>query len=279
MLLSIEGEEKTWKSTLAYTAPLPIVAFDFDMGAERAIYGTKYEYFKDLKIDIRKYLAWNGSKAPDKEIGDADITIFQCPIPIQFDGAKLEKAKELWAFFLDTLVLTAIPNSKVNTVVIDTMTLARRLAHDQHLQKLQENGDPKRPRTGLLQIEYGPVNEPIRNIYNYCKAYEKNIVAVHHLTDDYMDVPDSKGEVKSVMTGKRVLEGLKQTPRIVDVAVRLEKTGSGEVVTKIQTCGYNTSLEGMEIKDADWNKLVSMIDNSVGGRLQLPRRQELGRQA
>ncbi|KKK87943.1 hypothetical protein LCGC14_2748140, partial [marine sediment metagenome] len=43
MLLSIEGDEATGKTTLAYSAPLPIVGFAYDMGIERAIKGGKYE--------------------------------------------------------------------------------------------------------------------------------------------------------------------------------------------------------------------------------------------
>ena len=43
MLLSIEGDEACGKTTLAYSAPLPIVGFAYDMGIERAIKGGKYE--------------------------------------------------------------------------------------------------------------------------------------------------------------------------------------------------------------------------------------------
>ncbi|KKL26304.1 hypothetical protein LCGC14_2396680, partial [marine sediment metagenome] len=52
MLLSIEGDEACGKTTLAYSAPLPIVGFAYDMGIERAIKGGKYEeLFKDLSIE------------------------------------------------------------------------------------------------------------------------------------------------------------------------------------------------------------------------------------
>jgi len=56
MLLSIEGEEACGKTTLAYSAPLPIVGFGFDMGIERAIKGGKYEeLFAGLTINIIPY--------------------------------------------------------------------------------------------------------------------------------------------------------------------------------------------------------------------------------
>ncbi|KKL24352.1 hypothetical protein LCGC14_2416150, partial [marine sediment metagenome] len=56
MLLSIEGDEATGKTTLAYSAPLPIVGFAYDMGIERAIKGGKYEeLFKGLDIEIVPY--------------------------------------------------------------------------------------------------------------------------------------------------------------------------------------------------------------------------------
>ena len=47
-ILSVTGEAKSGKTTFAYTAPRKIVGFSFDIGAERALYGIKYDYFKDL---------------------------------------------------------------------------------------------------------------------------------------------------------------------------------------------------------------------------------------
>ena len=48
-MLSIEGDEATGKTTLAYSAPLPIVGFAYDMGIERAIKENK-----QIKGELKK---------------------------------------------------------------------------------------------------------------------------------------------------------------------------------------------------------------------------------
>ena len=195
MLLSIEGEEKTGKTTLAYTAPLPIVGFSFDLGSNRAINGIKYgDYFKELKIQIVK----NGDEV---EPGN-DITIYELPQPIQLVSDRILGCIELWDKFIG-LLGAALTSSPARTVVIDTMTLTRRLKCEAYLQELQVKGVRKQ----LTQIEYGHPNDAIRNIYNVFQSVGKNLVAVHHETDEYKDIINSAGNKESVTTGNKVLEG------------------------------------------------------------------------
>ena len=91
MILSIEGDEATGKTTLAYSAPLPIVGFAYDMGIERAIKGGKYEeLFKDLDIRVLPYkkgVTYLENDTPPWE--GPDITIFELPSPIQLDAMRL----------------------------------------------------------------------------------------------------------------------------------------------------------------------------------------------
>ena len=272
MLLSIEGEEKSGKTTLAYTAPLPIVGFSFDLGTDRAINGTKYdEWFKGLKIERVPYgaeVSWNGN----------DITIYDLPRPIQLNQEALSGFMELWAYFIQ-LCASAMMDKSVSTIVVDTMTLCRRIKADAYLQELQEevakenakDGKNRRPRKQLLQIEYGHANDSIRNLYDLAQSMGKNFVAVHHLTDEYKPQLKSDGTVESMPTGTRVLEGLVGTYRYQDLAVRNEKKGSG-IETKILSCGYNLGLEGMAIIGCSWDTLAGMISGSLGGRIQIQRR-------
>ena len=272
MILSIEGEEATGKTSLALTAPLKVVSFQFDMGAERAVLGARYEeYFKDLSINTVAYED-GGSDVPI--IGVADITIFECPQPIQIDDIEVHGMVKLWNYFLVRLG-QALREPEVRTIVVDTMTMARRIKIEAYLESLQEKArkSGSKMRERLLEIEYGAPNGAIRDIYTTCAAIKMNLVATHHLQDEYQD--GMKGnEVVSSKTGKRILEGLNQTYRFVDVAIRMVKSGS-DLTAKFTKCGYNLSLEGMTVKDPTWDRLMSTIEGSLGDRLVLPKRVEV----
>ena len=261
MHLSIEGDEATAKTTFAYTAPTPIVGFSFDLGSERAIYGTKFDdYFKGLDIQI------NNWKSKASKLGK-DITIWEMPIPVQLDPAHMIGMSELWQWFMQKMV-EACGNDDVRTIVVDTMTLARSLASDAHLQSLQtKNTDRKQ----LLQIEWKDPNGKIQAIWDYTRALGKNMIGVHHLKDDYKEFVNSKGEKESVNVGTKSLEGLKTTHRIVDIAIRNEKA-TGVIKTKIMKCGYNLSQEGLSLDNCDWNCLVGSISMSLGDRINFERR-------
>lgn len=267
MNLSIEGEEANGKTTMAYTGPLPIVGFSFDLGADRALYGSRFdEFFKDLKIEMVKYK--NGAaipKGPDIWGGN-DITIFELPRPIQLDEDRVRGCMELWAYFI-SLYADAINDQAVRSIVIDTMTLARRIRAESHLQWLQQK-DPTTPRKQLIQIEYGPTNDAIRNIYEIAKGTEKNLIALHHLTDEYEPIP---GKSDTRQTGRRVLEGLNGTYRYVDIAMRLEKN-KGAIVGKMEKCGYNLSLEGLPYNNPTWDSVVDSVNLSLNGRIKLEKR-------
>ena len=274
MLLAIEGEEGCGKTTLAYTAPRRLVGFAFDMGVERALYGGKHgELFKDTKIQIVPYgkdpttvSSWDGY----------DLTIYELPQPIQLDTILVVGAKELWDYFLFLLV-KALKDDGVRSIVVDTMTVARRVKADAYLEGLQANTQPNRqPRERLLQIEWGATNDAIRGIYTTLAGVKKNLVAVHHLTDERKETIDGAGKVIQSLTGQRILEGLTQTYRFVDVAIRNEKLQwTDEKDPKVQTvfrkCGYNLGMEGFAIANPTWNLLSQVIEDTLGGSLKLER--------
>lgn len=268
MIISIEGEEATAKTTIAYTSPLPIVGFSFDIGSKRALYGTKYsEWFEGLRIAVHRRKV-EDSPADSRLWKVNDITILEMPQPIQLESVAIKGFLELWTYFINSL-FNAIEDESIKTIVIDTMTLARRYKADAYLQELQESG---KMRKQLQQIEYGHVNDSIRNIYNTMGTLDRNFVAVHHLTDERSEVVRD-GQVQQVLTGERVLEGLAQTYRYVDVALRMKKDSRNKAISAdIVKCGYNLSLEKTIVPDPDWNKLVDMVEMSLGGRLKFDRR-------
>ena len=276
MLLSIEGEEKTAKTTTALTAPLPIVAFTFDIGSQRAIYGSKFDtYFKDLKIETIRY----DRIKKDNNVLDMvnppwinnDITIFELPQPIQLDSKRHEGYIDLWDYFISRLGLAA-GDDRVSSIVIDTATIARRIKTDAYLEELNVIAvrEGKAIRKQLLQIEYGHANDAMRNIYSLMASINKNFIAIHHLTDEYKPQQASSGAVESMPTGKRILEGLTGSARYFDVCIRNDKNNNGLITGKILTCGYNLSLEGMPVVPTlDWNSLARLIMGSLDNRIQI----------
>ncbi len=274
MLLSIEGEEATGKTTFAYSAPTPIVGFAFDMGIERALYGGRYkELFDGLRINVVPYKGGT----PTTVFDNMDITIFELPAPIQLDTVRIRGCVELWDYFLVTCV-KALTDPAIKSVVIDTMTLARRIKINAYLEGLQDAfvPNPSKPyekmREQLLQIEYGKPNDAIRDIYNTGAGVKKNLIATHHLTDEYKSLPTGRdGKLESTPTGKRIMEGLNGTYRFVDVAVRMakaDKTLTGELVK----CGYDLSLEGTRLEGPTWDTVVNLVGMKTGDRIQIGRR-------
>ena len=248
MIISIEGDEATGKSTFAYTAPLPIVGFSLDMGTERAIYGTEYErHFKGLDIEVVSY--------PD-EIGYEvnDITIYEMPAPIQMNPDSLTGYMEQWNYFMN-IFAKAVQDPAVKTVVIDTMTLLRKNKCDAYLQEIQE----KKPRKQLLQIEYGHPDGEIRRLFTFAQALKKNLVVVHHLRPVYETVVTSEGVKDSMPNGKFEHDGVRDINRLIDIRIRNTKI-KGVPSSEICKCGSNLGLEGNKLPGMTWNMLVSMLE-------------------
>ena len=290
-IISVEGEESNGKTTFLYTAPLPIVGFQFDMGVERALYGGRREFFDNLSISIVKYDPKAKSETLWKTSGD-DITIFEFPAPIQFMGIEIVGVRELWEKFI-YLCSEAMMDNNVATTVIDTMTLARRIKADSYLQSLQEKAraEKKDLRERLQQIEWAAPNDSMRDIYTTAQGLHKNLAVSHHLTDKREEIPvtDMQGRTKieSRVTGERILEGLGNTHRFVDIALLMEKkqmdtvevvggvaqtTKKTAIVGTYRKCGYNLDLEGKTITNPTWNTVSQQVMDSLGGKFELPLR-------
>ncbi len=283
MILSIEGDEATGKTTLAYSAPLPIVGYAFDMGIERAIKGGKYEeLFAGLTINIVPYEK-GVTHLEDNPWTDQDITIFELPSPIQLDSMRLRGNTDLWLYAIN-LMGAAFSDPKIATIVVDTMTVARRSKASSHLEGLQSaayapDGSPLpdgqggflRPREQLIQIEYGKINDAIRDIYTTGAGVKKNLIATHHLTDERKEGLDEKGHVVQMLTGKKILEGLAQTHRFVDIAIRTLKENKG-IKGELLKCGYNLGLEGTVMESPTWDSIASLVAMGTGDRIEIGRR-------
>lgn len=293
MILSVEGEAGSGKTTLAYTAPRKVVGFSFDLGTHRALNGLKYDdFFADSNVSIVDYESSNFHPVVDTakftaaakekiDWADHDITVYELPEPVQFTNRVLG-CRQLFSYFL-VLFGNAVQDDAVRTIVIDTATLARRVAGSAYLQELQEKAIGQGAEDGalrkqLLQIEYGHPNGMIRNIYSLMKTVKKNLIMIHHLGDEYVDVVDDKGQKVSMRSGKRIYEGVKESDRIWDVGLRASevatkpKNGGDYFEFEYVKCGFNPSLKGTRMAGNEWNTMVSQIDGSLGGRSGLEKR-------
>lgn len=255
MNLSIKAETSMGKSTLAMTAPKKVVVLNSDMGADGALNGFMFDsLFKRFKCQTIDYRG-----ATEDSWKDFDITIVEFPAPLTLRSEVLVGKKEMWDSFL-RLFVDACEDKEVRTIVLDTATIWRRHRADAHLQALQEKNkaDGEKPRQQLQQIEYGRPNDDIRALYTYTQSIKKNLVAIHHLTDEY---------INDKATGNRIMEGLNNTYNFMDWAVQMDKK-KGAIVAKITKCRNNSNMEGTEIPSPTWNKLVDMVSMSLGGRVQ-----------
>ncbi len=279
MILSIEGDEATGKTTLAYSAPLPIVGFAFDMGIERAIKGGRYEeLFKGLDIEIVPYTPNPpaGVSTDEPSWSGKDITIFELPSPIQLDSMRLRGNIDLWLYAINAMG-AAFSDPSIATIVVDTMTIARRTKASSHLEYLQNaaydvaGNQISKPREQLIQIEYGKINDAIRDIYQTAAGTKKNLVATHHLTDERKPAPGPDGKIEQVLTGEKILEGLAQTHRFVDIAVRTSKVDK-EIKGELRKCGYNLGQEGTVLANPTWDSIANLIAMGTGDRIEIGRR-------
>jgi hypothetical protein len=270
MLLSVEGQEKSGKTGFAYTAPLPIVGFQFDLGHDRAINGPLWDkYYNGLDIHVEKLSRLPGIPPVPQELwAGHDITIYELPQPIQLDSTDIVGYINLWNYFI-ALLGSALSDTDIRSIVLDTATVARGVKTNAYIEELNQR-NPQNKRKQLLQIEYGHVNSAFENIYTIAKSVNKNFIALHHLRDEYRP-QNIAGTIESVPSGKLELDGWNKTYRFVDTAIRNTFT-SGIFESEIVVCGDSPSMTGTKMANMDWNMLVDLISMSLGGRVEYQKR-------
>ena len=221
VILSIWGETKTCKTTLALTFPKPLVHFEFDPGG----------------------LEW----AAHKFVGEA-ITSTPYAVPIQLGVDKegkgnriptlhpfqLRGIKELWYKVLADYN-KALEDKSIQTIVMDTATQLQQIDRAGYLQEKQEaqfnpNGTlppGEKLRQQLQQFEYTEPNARMRSIIYAVRIHKKNLVLVHFAADEYITRPNSQtGSLESVTSGKIILDGFKETERLVDMEIYTYTVGT-----------------------------------------------------
>jgi len=275
-ITAIVGDEGTGKTSMALTFPRPIRHFDIDVGGYRR---AAWRLEDTTGIVTKSYpMPIQASKL----MGQTTDASSRIHIP-----KKVEGMKDMWQEIVQDFV-DACQDASVATIIIDSSTLLWNINHKTELEMIQERqlarhmkDKPGAPfsendyRERLQPIEYGPANDRMRQLLHTARSFQKNLVLVHYPTDEYGTVPDGKGGMVEGKTGKIILDGFKETVKLVDLVVwtRItEQTLPGNVkekypVAKIAKCGISgmgLKAVGMEVV-ASYEAIINLRDMMRGG--------------
>ncbi|KKL14855.1 hypothetical protein LCGC14_2511440, partial [marine sediment metagenome] len=98
----------------------------------------------------------------------------------------------------------------------------------------------------------------------------------HHLTDERVPGPvDERGRETQVLTGNKILEGLAQTHRFVDIAILTTKENK-EIKGRLEKCGYSLAMEGTVLANPTWDSVANLVSMGTGDRIKIDRRNHSG---
>lgn len=289
LIMALDAEPKSYKTSTMFSGPLPIVGLCYDLGYERAIYGIHGpELLKGVDFDPDKHIVpyvpgqtvanirMNAkSKWKDRPNG---ITIFECPLPLQDLMGPIQGVKEVLDYS-QIIAGEVIRDASLHsgTLAVDTATLLREFAADAHLQNLQKIPSASgQMRVQLQQIEYGKPNDKVRDVMNAIKASGMNCIVTYHMTDEYVKQAGANGQVESVATGKRIAKGVVDRDKYIDIAMYLYNDGTTKLPKpkgRYTLCGFNETLIDDVIDNPTWNRIVSRVEVSLGNRIQFMRRE------
>lgn len=273
-ITAICGDEGTGKTTMALTFPKPLRHFDIDVGGyRRAIWRL------DTTDSVSK--SYPRPIQVNKLMGQTQSVSTRIEIPKAVTGMK-----ELWQEVVTDFV-AACQDAALKTIVLDSSTLLWQVCHNSRLQELQEiqlarwkKEHPNQPfdendyRERLQPIEYGPANDRMRTLLHTARAFSKNLVLVHYPTDEYGTIQDAKGNMVEGKTGKVILDGFKETVKLVDLVVwtsikstAVEGVEKKSAVAKITKCGIEgmgLSAVGLEV-EATYEGIINLKNLMLGG--------------
>ena len=133
----------------------------------------------------------------------------------------------------------------------------------------------ERLRSSLIPLEYREPYTRMRGFIYNAKAAGKNVVLMHHATDEYAPMPQKDGSVAETRTGKRVRHGWTHLGDSADVMVHCwwqdaKKDGKGVVLEagkplcKVLLAEVK-ELEGMTFDAPTYDKIQTVINMMRGG--------------
>lgn len=238
LIANVEAREKEGKTTFCLTAPDPIIAYNFDMGLE----GIAQHALKSGKRVVVAGVDQGRNRMP--------AYYFKHPKPkpgqSAYDAAIVKEtamqAGVLWGKFKKDYREGL--ESKAKTLVIDTGGAAFRL------NKEARFGRTKR----ILPRDYDELYQEFLALVQEGYDFDKNVLWIHRLGEEYADHIDRNGNKDSVKTGRWVRKGAyKDMGYEVQANIRLEKTIDKKKETHFKAtlvdCRLNRGMDGMEFED------------------------------
>lgn len=237
IVIAIAGGDKATKTSTGLTFPKPLRVLETDIATvSRAISRFKGE----------------------------DIKVTPFPTPVGWGKTTDRDIKAVWIAFLEEYK-RFLEDKLVVSIQIDTSTKLWWICHSAYLQELNEKAkvQGKNSRERLQEIEYGEPNNRMASIIYAARAYNKNLILIHHVRPEYQQVM-MDGQVKSMeIPGTHVLDGFKYTKSLVDLEVRvtvetIEKLGR-KPVGEIILSGLALEMEGQKIIEPSYDKIIQMV--------------------
>jgi len=297
-VVAIVGEEGTCKTTMGLTFELPLFHFEIDVGGFRRAAWR----LEKTNPELRVKRCGVGEDLTTIDFSAYDIITKPYPKPLQQNKLmgqltgqgsspsirtitqpkKVEGMREMWQTFITDFVYVC--GQRTVTLNFDSSTVLWNIAHNCRLQELQENQEYKwkldsatksvpfpenEYRERLQPIEYGPANDRMRTLLDTARSFGKNLILVHYPTDEYGTVADGKGGVKDGKTGRRVIDGFKETAKLCDLivwtSVKDMPNTQGKTIkmpiAKITKCG----VEGMGL-DAVGQEIPASMEGFINLR-------------
>ncbi len=286
---AICGDEGTGKTTMGLTFSKPLFHLDIDVGGiDRAIWRMPKLRVSHLAPDQSlKGIDWSQvdvvSKSYPKPIQLERLTGTTAPDSPDIRLTSVKKVsgmRELWqAITMDFVTVCQAPT--ITSIMIDSSTALWNIAHNTQLQIIQEKqvaeGKIKRDddyRERLMPVEYGPANDRMRQLFHTARVFRKNLILTHYPTDEYGAVPDGKGGIVDGKTGRKIMDGFKETAKLSDLIVWL-RIGEVEVegnkqktpLASILKCGIpgmGLGAVGLEVM-AEFEGIINLRNMMKGG--------------
>lgn len=234
VICNIEGPQKSGKDHLAFTAPGPIVVFNFDCGLE----GVAEQFMAKGKQII--------VAGDPKTLDEAKYPSYRFarPVPERGESRKsegyLNRVKKLaypiWERFINDL--TEFYRSEARTAIIDTggaaYALARFAFHGMDKGRPDPKDDPYGQKSGDMKAIF-------QGLITDGYSYDKNVLWIHRIKEKW------EGNSPS---GKYEAAGYKEIAYECQITLRTKRLGkkddSGKPIfeASVQDCRLNTEMEG-----------------------------------
>lgn len=197
LIVNIQGDGKAGKNTMAFGAPGNIAYFNIDRDNERLI--------KMMQKKLKKRIPQGRYTMPDTE----NISRVKDPKRIQENA---NHARVEWKRFAeDYLEALKAPKENIGSLVIDTGTVFWKLKRLAKFGKLLE----------VPMMLYEQVNAEMIYFIQKARKYDKTVVWLHRVTEEYAPAKDDKGRSISRPTGYMKMDGFKYFAAEVDANIEV----------------------------------------------------------